>query len=51
MKTFIALIVLTGVAVASAALATPPKPATDAEVQRVIDERLHEMLVRLNASR
>lgn len=51
MKTIIAIIVLTGVAVASAAMATPPKPASDAEVQRVIDERLHEMLVQLNSSR
>ncbi len=51
MKTFIALVLLSGIAIASAALATPPKPATDAEVQRVIDERLHEMLVQLNSAR
>jgi len=51
MKTLIALIVLTGVVVASAALATPPRPVTDAEVQRVIDDRLHEMLVQLNSNR
>jgi hypothetical protein len=51
MKTIIALLVLAGVAIASAAIATPPRKVTDAEVQRVIDERLHEMLVKLNSRR
>ncbi len=50
MKTLIALVLLTAVAVASAALATPPKKVSDAEVQRAIDSRLHEMLVRLNST-
>ncbi len=51
MKFFIALVMLSALAIASAAVATPPKPVTDAEVQRVIDDRLHEMLVQLNSKR
>ncbi len=53
MKTMMALVVLAGAVVGSSvAMATQPplaaKPQSDAEVQRVIDARLHELLVKLN---
>lgn len=51
MKKLFAVMTLAAMAVAGAVFAGPSKRVTNEEVDRVIDARLHQMLVKLNASK
>lgn len=51
MKKLFAVSMVLAVAVAGVAFGRQHKRVSDAEVERVIDARLHQMLVKLNQSR
>ncbi len=52
MKKILAVVALAAVVVGSLSMAKPaPKRLSDAEVNAVVDARLHELLARMNAQR
>lgn len=51
MKKLFAVMTVSMVAVAGVVFAGQPKRVTNEEVERVIDARLHQMLVKLNTAK